>query len=99
MTITGSYEFSRKGSWQLRPSTITVFLHEMIETKGLGPSDAESLRARVHAIVARPVDEALGLAAPAAELQAYHHAHGREDVRVDAARTVSTLSQLDGVLG
>ena len=99
MTITGSYEFSRKGTWQLRPSTITVFLHEMIETRGLGPGDAEGLRQRVHAIVARPVDEALGLAAPAAELQAYRHARSREQIPADLTHTVSTLSQLDGVPG
>ncbi len=99
MTITGSYEFSRKGSWLLRPSTITVFLHEMIETRSLGPADAESLRQRVHAIVARPVDEVLGLAAPAAELQSYRHAHGRDEIHADLGTHSSPVSQMNGVCG
>jgi len=99
MTITGSYDFHRKGSWALRPSTITVFMHELIETRGLGPGDAEALRARVHAIVARPVNEALGLAEPAAELQAYRHARARDEIPAGSTAEPTHLSQLDGVAG
>lgn len=81
MSITGSYAFSRKGTWLLRPSTIDVYLHELIETKGLGVGDAEALRARVHAMVARPVDEDLGLVPPDPALLAYRTVPSRQDVR------------------
>jgi len=57
MSIVGAYEFSRKGDWMLYPGKITVHLHETIETKGLKKEDAEDLMKRVHAAVARPVDE------------------------------------------
>ena len=99
MTITGAFEFSRKGSWLLRPSTITVFMHEMIETRDLGPGNAEALRDRVHAIVARPVDEALGLAEPSLELQSYRPARCRDDILVASRPTPSTTPHLDRVPG
>jgi 1-acyl-sn-glycerol-3-phosphate acyltransferase len=57
MSIVGAYEFSRKGDWLLYPAKITVHLHDTIETKGLKKEDIESLMNRVHAAVARPVDE------------------------------------------
>jgi hypothetical protein len=33
-------------------------LHDVIETKGLRKEDFPALRDRVHAIIARPIDEA-----------------------------------------
>jgi 1-acyl-sn-glycerol-3-phosphate acyltransferase len=80
MTITGSYAFSRKGSWFLRPSTITVYLHELIETAGLGVGDAEGLRERAQASVAGPVDAALGLAPAPADLKGYIEVPSRREV-------------------
>jgi 1-acyl-sn-glycerol-3-phosphate acyltransferase len=59
MSIVGSYEFNRKGSWILRPSTIIVHLHDTIETGDLSKSDTESLKERVHAIVSGPVNACL----------------------------------------
>jgi 1-acyl-sn-glycerol-3-phosphate acyltransferase len=56
MSITGAYEFSRKGSWMLYPSKITVYIHHSIETKGLSKDDVEALKEHVHAIVSGPVD-------------------------------------------
>ena len=35
VSIVGSFEFNRKTSWMLRPSTIVVYLHDTIETAGL----------------------------------------------------------------
>jgi len=61
MSIVGAYEFSRKGDWKLFPSKITVYMHDTIETKGLGKNDVEALMNRVHAVVARPVDEYYGI--------------------------------------
>jgi 1-acyl-sn-glycerol-3-phosphate acyltransferase len=80
MSITGSYEFSRTGSWLLRPSTIVVYLHEMVETCGLDVAEAENLRARVHATVSRPVDAALGIVDSGAELGAYRTARSRTEI-------------------
>ncbi|MEO6725414.1 MAG: lysophospholipid acyltransferase family protein [Blastocatellia bacterium] len=65
MSIVGAYEFSRKGDWKLFPSKVTVYMHDTIETSGLGKNDVEPLRQRVHAIVAQPVNEYYGIAAVA----------------------------------
>ena len=59
MSIVGSFQFKRKGSWLLHPSKIVVHLHDTIETTGLGKQDAAELRERVHRIVAAPVHEPL----------------------------------------
>lgn len=67
MSITGAYEFSRKGDWKLFPSKITVYMHDTIETKGLGKNDVEALMNRVQAIVAKPVDEYYGIRADSAD--------------------------------
>jgi 1-acyl-sn-glycerol-3-phosphate acyltransferase len=60
MSIVGSFEFHRKGSRMLYPSKIVVYLHDTIETKGMGldKDQAEVLRERVQEIVSRPIDEA-----------------------------------------
>ncbi|HEX9764360.1 MAG TPA: hypothetical protein VGA39_03680, partial [Candidatus Acidoferrales bacterium] len=57
MSIVGSFEFNRKGSWLLRPSKIVVHLHDTIETKSLTRDDVEPLMQRVQQIVAKPVEE------------------------------------------
>ncbi|RMG56105.1 MAG: 1-acyl-sn-glycerol-3-phosphate acyltransferase [Acidobacteria bacterium] len=59
MSIVGSYQFNRKGSWMLHPSTITVYIHDTIDTKGMTKEDVDALRDRVHRIVAEPVDQSL----------------------------------------
>ena len=56
MSIVGAYEWHRTGDWRLYPATVTVHLHDTIETKGLAKQDAEALRERVHAMVAGPVE-------------------------------------------
>src|SRR6266508_1948618 len=61
MSIVGAYEFSKKGDWKLFPSKITVYIHDTIETKDLGKNDVETLMNRVHAAVAKPVDEYYGV--------------------------------------
>ncbi|MEW5977180.1 MAG: lysophospholipid acyltransferase family protein [Acidobacteriota bacterium] len=60
MSICGSFQFNRKGSWMLRPSKITVHLHDTIETQDLPKSQLEALIERVHRIVAEPVEQSLG---------------------------------------
>jgi hypothetical protein len=61
MSIVGAYEFSKKGDWKLFPSKITVYIHDTIETKDLSKNDVEALMNRVHAAVAKPVDEYYGI--------------------------------------
>ncbi|MCI0401928.1 MAG: 1-acyl-sn-glycerol-3-phosphate acyltransferase [Acidobacteria bacterium] len=57
MSIVGSFEFNRKGSWLLRPSNIVVHLHDTIETKAMSKDEAEPLKERAQQIVAKPVEE------------------------------------------
>jgi len=59
LSIVGSYELNRKGSWMLNPSKIVVWLHEPIETQGFRKADAPALRDRVRRVIAETVDEAL----------------------------------------
>ena len=59
MSIVGSFEFTRKGSWMLYPSKIVVHLHDTIETKGLRKEEVETLRERAQRFVAGPVEEHL----------------------------------------
>lgn len=56
VTLAGSFEFNRKTAWLIRPGTITVHLHDAIETKDLGKEDVPALRERVHAAVAAPLE-------------------------------------------
>lgn len=56
MSIVGSYEFSRKGSWMIYPSKIVVYLHDTIETKAVAKTDVDALAERINRIVAAPVD-------------------------------------------
>jgi 1-acyl-sn-glycerol-3-phosphate acyltransferase len=59
MSIVGSYEFFQTGNWMLHPRKIAVYLHDTIDTSGLGPADVDALRRRVQEIVAQPVEESL----------------------------------------
>jgi 1-acyl-sn-glycerol-3-phosphate acyltransferase len=59
VSITGSFDMNRKGSWLLRPTKIVAHLHEPIETKGLGKQDVPALRDRVRRIIAETVDQAM----------------------------------------
>jgi 1-acyl-sn-glycerol-3-phosphate acyltransferase len=56
VSIVGAFEFNRKTSWLIRPGTVTVYLHDVIETKDLRKEDFPALRDRVHAIIAAPID-------------------------------------------
>src|ERR1700687_194044 len=62
VSVVGSFEFNKKTSWLIRPGTVTVYLHDVIETKDLRKEDFPALRDRVHAIIARPIDEAAACA-------------------------------------
>jgi 1-acyl-sn-glycerol-3-phosphate acyltransferase len=59
VSLVGSFQHHRTGHWMLWPQTITVMIHETIETKGMTKEDIPALRDRVHAIVAAPVEARL----------------------------------------
>jgi len=59
MSICGSFEFNRKGSWMLYPSTINVYLHDTIETTEIKKEEINELVKEVHRIVSEPVDMSL----------------------------------------
>jgi 1-acyl-sn-glycerol-3-phosphate acyltransferase len=59
VSVVGSYQFFQTGNWMLFPRKITVYLHDTIETKGIGRGEVDGLRQRVQEIVAKPVEEDL----------------------------------------
>jgi len=59
VSLVGSFRHHRTGHWMLWPATITVHLHDTIETKGLTKVDVPALKERVRAIISAPVEEAL----------------------------------------
>jgi 1-acyl-sn-glycerol-3-phosphate acyltransferase len=59
VSMVGAFKFHTKTNWLLRPGRVTVYLHDTIETKDLRKEDLSALCDRVHAIVQRPIDEAL----------------------------------------
>jgi 1-acyl-sn-glycerol-3-phosphate acyltransferase len=58
-SLVGSFHHLRTEHWILRPTTITVVLHDTIETKGMNKEDVPALVERVREIVASPVEEYL----------------------------------------
>lgn len=60
MTITGAFEFSKKGDWKLYPSNITIYMHDTIETEHLGKGDIEPLMNKVHDVISGPIDDYYG---------------------------------------
>jgi 1-acyl-sn-glycerol-3-phosphate acyltransferase len=58
-SLVGSFHHLRTGHWLLRPATITVYLHDTIETKGLTKEDIPALKQRVREVIAPPVEQSL----------------------------------------
>jgi 1-acyl-sn-glycerol-3-phosphate acyltransferase len=56
VSLVGSSRHHRTGHWMLWPATITVHLHDVIETKGMTKRDVPALRDRVHATISAPVE-------------------------------------------
>jgi 1-acyl-sn-glycerol-3-phosphate acyltransferase len=57
VSLVGSFRHLRTEDWILRPTIITVFLHDTIETEGLHKQDVPALKERVQQIVAAPVEK------------------------------------------
>jgi 1-acyl-sn-glycerol-3-phosphate acyltransferase len=59
VSLVGSFRHFRTGQWQLIPTTITVYLHGIIETEGLSKEDIPALRDRVRAIISAAIDRSV----------------------------------------
>ena len=60
VSLVGSIKHHRTGHWMLWPATVTVHLHDTIETKGMSKKDVPALRDRVHSTISAPVEAASG---------------------------------------
>jgi len=56
VSLVGSYQHHRTGHWMIWPATVTVHLHDTIDTQGLSKDQVSSLRDRVRAIISAPVE-------------------------------------------
>jgi 1-acyl-sn-glycerol-3-phosphate acyltransferase len=59
VSIVGSYDFFRTGSWMLTPGKITVHIHDAIDLSKIKRSEVDDLRRRVQEIVSTPVEGAM----------------------------------------
>jgi 1-acyl-sn-glycerol-3-phosphate acyltransferase len=59
VSLVGSFQHHRTGHWMLWPATITVYLHDTIDTKGFTKEDVHALRDRVRAIISAPVETSM----------------------------------------
>jgi len=60
VSLVGSFQHHRTGHWMLWPATVTVHLHDTIETEGLTKEAVPALRDRVRELIAAPVEASLG---------------------------------------
>jgi 1-acyl-sn-glycerol-3-phosphate acyltransferase len=59
VSLVGSFQHHRTGHWMLWPATVTVHLHDTIDTKGMTKKDVRALRERVREIISAPVEATL----------------------------------------
>jgi 1-acyl-sn-glycerol-3-phosphate acyltransferase len=55
-SLVGSFEHHRTGHWMLWPATITVVIHDPIDTAGLTKEGVPALRDRIRQIIASPIE-------------------------------------------
>jgi 1-acyl-sn-glycerol-3-phosphate acyltransferase len=60
VSLVGSFQHHRTGHWMLWPATVTVYLHDTMDTKGLSKDAVPALRERVREIISAPVEASLG---------------------------------------
>jgi 1-acyl-sn-glycerol-3-phosphate acyltransferase len=70
VSLVGSFHHLRTEDWILRPTTITVVLHDTIETKGLRKEDVPALKQRVKQTIEAPVEAWLNASANGTEAAA-----------------------------
>jgi 1-acyl-sn-glycerol-3-phosphate acyltransferase len=56
VSLVGSFEHLRTEDWILRPTTITVHLHDTIDTEGMKKEDVLVLKEKVKRIIGEPVE-------------------------------------------
>jgi 1-acyl-sn-glycerol-3-phosphate acyltransferase len=56
VSLVGSFQHHRTGHWMLWPATITIYLHDTIETKGMKKEDVPALRDCVREIISSSVE-------------------------------------------
>ena len=56
VSIVGSIQHHRTGHWMFWPATISVHLHDTIDTSGLNKDDVQALRDRVRVIISGPLE-------------------------------------------
>ena len=59
VSIVGAHKHHLTGNWMLWPATITIHLHDTIDTTGMSKEEVPELRRRVRETVAGPVEELL----------------------------------------
>lgn len=59
VSLVGSFDHLRTDHWLLRPATISVHIHDTIETAGLTKEDIPALKERVRNAIAQPVEASL----------------------------------------
>jgi len=59
VSIVGSFRHHRTGHWMFWPATITLYLHEAIDTSGMSKEEVPALRDRVRELVSAPVNVSL----------------------------------------
>jgi 1-acyl-sn-glycerol-3-phosphate acyltransferase len=60
VSLVGSLQHHRTGQWMLWPATVTVYLHDTIDTRGLSKDAVPALRDRVREIIAGPLEASSG---------------------------------------
>jgi 1-acyl-sn-glycerol-3-phosphate acyltransferase len=56
VSLVGSFKHHRTGHWMLWPATVTIHLHNTIDTSGLTKEDVPALRDKVREIIAAPIE-------------------------------------------
>lgn len=60
VTLEGSIEHLRTEDWILRPATITVWLHDTIDTSEMSKEDVPAFKERVRAAIIEPLEHSAG---------------------------------------
>ena len=67
VSLVGSFQHHRTGHWMLWPATVTVHLHDTIDTKGLTKNEVAALRDRVRETISAPVEATMSDASETVE--------------------------------
>ena len=76
VSIVGSFKHHRTGHWMFWPATISIHLHDTIDTTGMTKEDVPALCARVRDLVRGPVEDSLTSSATESVRSAEHQPTG-----------------------